>query len=656
MTRWHLYSTVFFLIAVLLLLFLVIIPGRPQENIISSPYDTAAINQSNKQVLRLFSEGRLDAADSLANKSLSASLHVDYPAGVAYAYYLLGKISISRFDYPGSMKNFSLAREVYEKLSDSLGIANCILQMGVIAYSDKSMGDANEQFVKALPIYSRLGEKRMAATCRYLSGLSLYELGRYSEAEPALKEAMNIKREIGDLQGIHECMTGLGQLYQKSGRMDSAIFLFRQCESYFDSTGNNTGVIVSWIGIGSVFQLQQNSDSAFAYFRQAYSASREEGFYTGILNSSKSMADLYRQQGDFKNAFIFLSEYYLARDSIYNRDKTRKIVNIQNQLNLTQKQAQIDVLSKQRQIDRFWRIALITGLVLFLISVIMLYQRYSFRKNANKKLLAANNELQDTLENLKATQQQLIQAEKMASLGQLTAGIAHEIRNPVNFINNFSELAREYLIELQDPKLQPEERKVVFEHLSGVLNKIESHGRRANGIVSSMVMHARPSIQEREPTDMYKLIQETIPVSYNAFRTKHNNFECIIEKHLDPSIPELRIVPQDISCVLLNLLTNSFTALYNYKRDKDPSFLPLVRVEAHMNGTHAVISVTDNGPGIPEDIRDRIFDPFFTTLPTGEGTGLGLSICHEIIKAHNGEITFHSEPGVSTSFIIRLPA
>ena len=275
-------------------------------------------------------------------------------------------------------------------------------------------------------------------------------------------------------------------------------------------------------------------------------------------------------------------------------------------------------------------------------------------------------ELRAAHEELKATQASLIHAEKMASLGQLTAGIAHEIKNPLNFVNNFASLSVELLDELKqtarpaitalgaDKRAEVDE---VIDMLTGNLEKIAEHGRRADGIVKSMLAHSRGSSGERQKVDLNALIDEALNLAYHGARAQDHDFNIAIERELDRNLVPIELVPQDVTRVLLNLFSNGFYAADKRRRDAGgAAFHPVMKVVTRGFGNEVEIKVRDNGIGIPPELRDKLFQPFFTTKPTGEGTGLGLSISWDIVtQQHGGTITVISEPGEFTEFTIRLP-
>ncbi len=297
------------------------------------------------------------------------------------------------------------------------------------------------------------------------------------------------------------------------------------------------------------------------------------------------------------------------------------------------------------------------------------HRRFLDLKKAEAHALQIKQEkerLEITLTNLRATQSQLIQSEKMASLGELTAGIAHEIQNPLNFVNNFSEVNKELIEELRGErsKVKGERNEQLEDEILNDIEeneeKINHHGKRADAIVKGMLQHSRSSTNQKEPTDINALADEYLRLSYHGLRAKDKSFNATIKTDFDTSLEKVNIIPQDIGRVILNLLTNAFYAVNEKKKQSDNDYEPTVvitttSIQPPLGGRSVAIEVTDNGGGIPQKIVDKIFQPFFTTKPTGQGTGLGLSLSYDIVKAHGGELKVETKEGEGSTFIIQLP-
>ncbi|MEP3998891.1 MAG: ATP-binding protein, partial [Ekhidna sp.] len=288
------------------------------------------------------------------------------------------------------------------------------------------------------------------------------------------------------------------------------------------------------------------------------------------------------------------------------------------------------------------------------------YSRFKDLTQARIDLLKLKEEkkkAEDALSELQLTQNQLIQAEKMASLGELTAGIAHEIQNPLNFVNNFSEVSNELIDEMNEEieKGDLKEAQLIAGDIKQNLEKITHHGKRADAIVKGMLQHSRSNSGQRELTDINALTDEYLRLAYHGLRAKDKTFNATMNTDFDALIGKINIVPQDMGRVILNLITNAFYAVNEKKQHTPNNYQPTVSVCTKKNGNNVVVQVTDNGNGIPKEVMDKIFQPFFTTKPTGQGTGLGLSMSYDIIKAHGGKIEVASKKNEGTGFSIHLP-
>jgi signal transduction histidine kinase len=303
-----------------------------------------------------------------------------------------------------------------------------------------------------------------------------------------------------------------------------------------------------------------------------------------------------------------------------------------------------------------------------LLVVLLVYRSRQKEKAANKALqqknaaIARQKEIaEEALDLLRTTQKQLVHSEKMASLGELTAGIAHEIQNPLNFVNNFSDVSREMIEEVKSERAKSgNERNGAMEEellnsIATNLEKIHHHGQRADAIVKAMLQHSQKSSGQKEPTDINILCDDYLRLAYNGQTAKDKAFSAALETKLDSEVGRVNVIPQDIGRVLLNLINNAFYAVSERKKNAGEGYEPLVTVSTRKLGDMIEISVADNGTGIQEGIREKIFQPFFTTKPTGQGTGLGLSLSYDILKAHGGELKVETKEGDGSAFVIQLP-
>lgn len=322
------------------------------------------------------------------------------------------------------------------------------------------------------------------------------------------------------------------------------------------------------------------------------------------------------------------------------------VVNAKHELDITRKEAQISRYQNARNL-------LVSVALIAILLVILFYNRYKLKKKSGEALARKNEELVLTLSQLRSAQDQLIHSEKMAGLGKLTAGIAHEIQNPLNFVRNFSESGIELLEEFSNATSE-EEKAELYKELQETLGRIRHHAGRADGIVKSMLQHSRAGSSTLEKTDLNALLSDSVQLSFHSMRATLSNFQCRIEESFE-TLPEAEVLPQQISRVVLNLSNNAFYAMFEEGNKNEQRKDAVLKVSSFLSGDKIHLVFEDNGPGIPPQNLQRIFEPFYTTKPSGKGTGLGLSISYDIIRQHGGDLLAESSPGQGAKFTIILP-
>jgi signal transduction histidine kinase len=398
--------------------------------------------------------------------------------------------------------------------------------------------------------------------------------------------------------------------------------------------------------IAEHFRRNQQLDSCFYYAKMANAAVENTVFSYLMAKPAKMLSEIY----DGKNAdsTVKYLKIYLKTNEVINSTRVTQQLQVMA-FEEEQRKMELEQTRKEAQA----RIK-----IYFLIAVLLLVSLFGLlmlRNNKQKQKI--NAKLENTLANLQATQKQLVQSEKMASLGELTAGIAHEIQNPLNFVNNFSEVSTELVKEMvqEVDKGNTDEVKAIAKDVVQNLEKINHHGQRAADIVKGMLQHSRSSSGVKEPTDINALADEYFRLAYHGLRAKDKTFNATMKADFDESIGKINIIPQDIGRVVLNLITNAFYAVNEKSKQGIADNEPTVSVVTKKVNHQVEIRVADNGNGIPAKIVDKIFQPFFTTKPTGQGTGLGLSLSYDIVKAHGGELKVETKEGMGTEFIIQLP-
>ncbi len=371
-----------------------------------------------------------------------------------------------------------------------------------------------------------------------------------------------------------------------------------------------------------------------------------------ILRDLRLMAKWYHEINQPVEEAATYRRFMGLQDSLLADQSKFRTLSFEAEQEMDGKEYSISRLQSANKISTLTRNFSIGMAILLLVLAAGFYQRFRFKHRANLALEIA-------LADLKTTQAQLVQSEKMASLGELTAGIAHEIQNPLNFVNNFSEVNKELADELEEEinKGNYTEAKAIAKAIKDNEEKINHHGKRADAIVKGMLQHSRSSNGLKEPTDINALCDEYLRLSYHGLRAKDKSFNATLKTDFDPAIGDIKIISQDIGRVILNLLTNAFYVVDEKRKMNLPGYDPTVSIVTKKMKDKVEIMVSDNGNGIPQKIMDKIFQPFFTTKPTGQGTGLGLSLSYDIIsKSHGGELSVQTKEGEGTTIKISLPA
>ena len=455
----------------------------------------------------------------------------------------------------------------------------------------------------------------------------------------------------------------LGRLQADLGNYSAALQLYHSGVKDARISNDYRNLSLLYLNLGYLFNKLGRRDSSFYYARKTFDLSNQISMKKPIYQSAELLSDLFRLNHQPDSALYYLSISLKIRDELYGP----KIFQQLQRLALNEQQRQQEL---QQQNDDLKYRYIITGTVAALAAIlliaIIIWRNYQRQKSTSKLLNEQKEEissqrdsLERTLSDLKTTQTQLIQSEKMASLGELTAGIAHEIQNPLNFVNNFSELNAELVGEIKQEieKGDLEEIKAIAIDIEENSKKINVHGKRAESIVKGMLEHSRTTSGQKEPTDINQLADEYLRLSYHGLRAKDKSFNAVLVTGFDESLPKINAIPQDIGRVLLNLFNNAFYAVNQKSKTAGPDYKPEVSVSTSIENGFVTIKVKDNGTGIPDAIKEKILQPFFTTKPTGEGTGLGLSLSYDIIvKGHGGKIIIESKDAEGSEFIIVLPS
>jgi len=600
-----------------------------------------------------------DSAILYTQEALKLAQKLNFVDGERSAYEASGPAFSGKGNYPKALEAGLKALDLSEKSGDSTHIVWAYANIGAVYYY-------SNDYERALYYFNKL-KINQAIFIRYQKlfsgflGEAYFHLNQLDSALYYIKMCYDL-----DLKSEHHWEKPyfyLGEIYSQKKEYAAALYYYHRG---IDHSNEKLEFLDGYIGIAGVFKKMSLVDSAVFYARKAVGVVHDGSFPSKIVEASKMLTDIYTTNHGIDSALKYTQIMIVAKDSLFSQAKQNLYFNEQlHQQELQQKIEQEHLVNKNRQNITI----LLAGLIIILVIAIGLWRKNIYKQKSYAILQKQKHEIdtqkakaEKTLDELKITQAQLIQSEKMASLGELTAGIAHEIQNPLNFVNNFSEVNKELIDELNAERLKPKaERNEQIEN--NLLNdlkeneeKINHHGKRADAIVKGMLQHSRASSGQKEPTNINALADEYLRLAYHGLRGKDKSFNANMKTDFDQTIKKINIVPQDIGRVLLNLFTNAFYSVTEKNKHHPENYEPTVSVSTNRLKDKVEIKVKDNGMGIPQKVMEKIFQPFFTTKPTGQGTGLGLSLSYDIItKAHGGELKVETKEGEFAEFIIILP-
>ena len=504
-------------------------------------------------------------------------------------------------------------------------------------------------------------------------GAAYVLINRPDSALAFLNEAKEMTLRIGPRKYLGYILMSLGDIALKKGDVTNGKNYYYEGASSAAEQKNQTTLTWLCLRLTDVYVAEKQKDSSLYFAKEASHIFTSLGILSGetvnIGTIYQKLYESYQLRGQADSAYKYVRAALAAKDKGYNTS-TENLAQFQS-LSLKE-QLRLQNLDKEKALyqSRVRVYALVAGLSILLIIAAILYRNNRQKHRANfllheqkEEIATQRDNLGQALQELKNTQNQLIQSEKMASLGELTAGIAHEIQNPLNFVNNFSEVSVELLDELVEEAQNGNSEEVIAiaDDLTQNLAKISHHGRRADSIVRGMLEHSRASTGQKELTDINKLADEYFRLSYHGLMAKDKNFNAVpiaigMVTNFDEKLPLANVIPQDIGRVLLNLFNNAFYAVNQKAKIAGPGYKPTVEVSTFIPPSGGLgVSVKDNGTGIPDAIKKKIMQPFFTTKPTGEGTGLGLSLAYDmVVKGHGGSLLVNSIESEGAEFIIQL--
>jgi signal transduction histidine kinase len=668
-----------------------------KKDLSSEKEDTSKVNTLDYLCAYYWENSDYENAMQNAKAVLALSTKIDFKIGIADGYQYMGLAYNIKKDRFNESENFNKALALYKQTGDKRQIINCYDWMREAYLLDdnnakvfdcvyaaqkireqtgdkKTIADGflriastffntgsnnSEEELKnslaALKLYKELNDKNHIGIVSFMIGGVYSDKAKYTEALDRYDEALRILTDSGRLNDIANIYELMGDAYQGQG--DSAydkgnkIFAIGK---YHEAEKNLLISLIKWKAVpyrlsvancyddlGYLNIKLKKLNTAKKYLDSSLTLYKSIGLKGAVGGVYHGFAKIDSIRGNYREAYDNYRLYKIYYDSSSNEEDAKKTMQVQMQYDFDKKEsiAKAEQDKKDAETKRIKKTQyLVIGSLSILVLAILIITFIIYRNNRQKQ--KANQVLEKTLTDLKSTQTQLIQSEKMASLGELTAGIAHEIQNPLNFVNNFSEVNKELVNELQQELKSGkiEEAIAISNDIINNEQKINHHGKRADAIVKGMLQHSRSSTGQKESTDINALADEYLRLSYHGLRAKDNSFNATMKTDFDNAIGKINIIPQDIGRVLLNLYNNSFYAVNEKCKQQIEGYEPTVSVSTKKINDKVVLTVMDNGNGIPQKVVDKIFQPFFTTKPTGQGTGLGLSLSYDIIKAHGGEI------------------
>ncbi|GAB3290829.1 hypothetical protein GCM10027348_08460 [Hymenobacter tenuis] len=609
------------------------------------------------------------ATIAYGKQALQLAQQINFPKGTTWALIRMGAGFREAGNYPAALQVGLQGLHRAEDLGDPELIGRAYNALGYLYWEQQNSRPALVYLFKAKAVAETISNQKLLTRVLGNMGNVYYQLNRLDSALLYLKQGYALDLINKDLISEVGDAAMMGNVYAKLGNPRLAQYYYRRSIRRARPQRITFALCRAYLGRARLFEQagSQYADSAIYNGKQALLAGQQGHYPKGVLEASQFLAAAWAARQDSALAFRYLMLASATRDNLFSLSKMAQV----QALDVSER------LRQQEQTDREEQAAaerrqlwLITALAGALPALWLLWRNNRLKQYTNLQLNRRNaqigaqrDRLREALAELKATQNQLMQREKMAFLGELTAGIAHELQNPLNFVKNFADVSTELVEEMTGPERDlARTNGVDQEFLAGLkvnLQKISLHGQRASSIIRDMLEHSRSGPGQREPTDLNALADEALTLAYQSFCVSNPAFQATITRDFDAQLCLVPVIRSDMVRVLLNLCANAFYAVYQRQQQTPVGtrYEPAVTISTRRtNGQDVEIRVLDNGTGMPEKIRSKVFQPFFTTKPPGEGTGLGLSLCFDIVvQSHGGTLGVKSREGEFTEFTIRLP-
>jgi two-component system, NtrC family, sensor kinase len=663
--------------------------------------DTAYANAIN-QLGFYYADNYPDSAIQLLTGHPEFCKTIGYKEGETEAYKIIGNAYVTKGDYEKALLFYEKAYQLAVKNKNKRAEAAIMGNIGNVYFNQGNYSEAIKDLYNSLKVAENTGDqKSVLITTNNIGNVHFFQ-GKMDEAAEDYKKTLQIAKSITDTNGIILAFNNLGEVYIEQNNLPSAIDNLMNAYQLAVSVHNKWMQIASTKNLGYVYYKMDSLPKSVTFFKNAYVLAKEisqnPSACKALIGSAKAklkmgllkdaladaleadqlaqqmgqvqlqrdaneiVANVYEAMGNGLMALKHFKEYKVLADSLHNFESERVSATLKAEFNFSKKELEFDRKSLQQR----WLIFSAFAALFTLFVIFWIVNRNRKRAHyANKILQQKNNDIEhqkslaeEALIQLQSTQKQLLQAEKMASLGEMTAGIAHEIQNPLNFVNNFSEVSAELIDEMKAEiaKGNYTDAIAIANDVKDNMDKILVHGKRADSIVKGMLQHSRKNSGVKEPTELNVLCDEYLRLAFHGLKAKDKTFNAKFETDFDKSIGKVNIIPQEIGRVILNLINNAFYAVNERKKSSPDNYEPTVILKTKKLNNKIEISIADNGKGIPKNLVDKIFQPFFTTKPTGQGTGLGLSLSYDIVtKGHDGEMKVNSKEGEGAEFVIILP-
>ncbi len=583
---------------------------------------------------------------------------------IFHGYFQKGNKERILGDWKEALKAYFISAEIATKTKVISREGSAYGAIADVYASSDNFQNAMPYYYKAIAALRQTKDSISLGSNLLNAGEALRKNLNYDSALLYYKESEKIFTAKNSLIGKAYSLGNYGLVYASTGRNDlaekninAAIIILQDGEVYYP-------ICDYLLSMSTIYMDKGDEKTALSYATRSMEIALHNDLKEQMRDTNLKLSEIFEKEGNPEQALKYFKNYISDRDKLNNLKSVQEMADSRTNYEVSQKQAEVNLVSRQKKLQRTLLFVSLAVLVVIIALVIKLLNN-SRQKQKAYTLLRKEKEITEqqrdqtnkALQELKATQSQLIHRERMASLGELTAGIAHEIQNPLNFVNNFSEVNKELLLEMKDEidKGNINEVKSIANNLIDNQEKINHHGKRADSIVKGMMQHARTGGGQKELTDINALANEYLKLSYHAIRAKDKSFNVTMVTHFDESIQKINITPQDVGRLLLNIYNNAFYSLAEKSREQKQGYEPAVTVTTKKLNKNVEVRIRDNGVGIPQKILNKIFEPFFTTKPSGAGTGLGLSLSYDIIKAHGGTVEIETKEGEFAEFIIQLP-